>query len=379
MANPGSHTTGDLTAGAIVNMDTAIYLYTPDDVPLAAGINANGGPILQSSPVDQIEFKWMDEEHLYPQSNTTGALVTATTTVPVTTGHGVRFKANDLISISGSTAGSADTELMLVTAVSTDNLTVTRDYDSALATDGSFPSGSVVRNLGQILDEGSAPGAAASKDRVLRSNYTRIYGPEKVDMSRTTQKVPRYGVPSEFAHQLRMTTLRMLQQREQDFLYGHKFQSSAKRLSGGLVQYITTLQDVSGALTVAQIETGQQTSYDAGGMWDILITNPATLSTLNDTSDVDRVRQEVVDPIRGRIPVMSVLTEFGETQVVRNRFCDATNAFGVFSSGLTRRVLDPLQMHRLAKTGDSDQVMLVMEEGLEVKGADHMIHFTGLT
>ena len=47
--------------------------------------------------------------------------------------------------------------------------------------------------------------------------------------------------------------------------------------------------------------------------------------------------------------------------------------------GVQRRVIQPLIVEALAKTGDSDSVMIVCEEGLQVKGEAHMARFTNLT
>ena len=44
-----------------------------------------------------------------------------------------------------------------------------------------------------------------------------------------------------------------------------------------------------------------------------------------------------------------------------------------------RRVIQPLVVEALAKTGDSDKVQIVCEEGLQVKGESHMARFTNLT
>jgi hypothetical protein len=41
--------------------------------------------------------------------------------------------------------------------------------------------------------------------------------------------------------------------------------------------------------------------------------------------------------------------------------------------------MQPLIVEALAKTGDSDSVMLLCEEGLQVKGETHMARFTNLT
>ena len=41
--------------------------------------------------------------------------------------------------------------------------------------------------------------------------------------------------------------------------------------------------------------------------------------------------------------------------------------------------MQPLVVEALAKTGDSDKVQIVCEEGLQVKGQSHMARFTSLT
>jgi hypothetical protein len=65
--------------------------------------------------------------------------------------------------------------------------------------------------------------------------------------------------------------------------------------------------------------------------------------------------------------------------MVRNRWCHTETAFVVQKDGIQRRIIQPLIVEALAKTGDSDSVMLLCEEGLQVKGESHMAKFTGLT
>ena len=114
-------------------------------------------------------------------------------------------------------------------------------------------------------------------------------------------------------------------------------------------------------------------------MPDLLIANPASFATLNDSDNTETVRHVIDDPRRGRVPTMSIFTEFGETQAVRNRWCHAETAFLVAKEGISRRVMQPLVVEALAKTGDSDKVQIVCEEGLQVKGEQHMGKFTNLT
>jgi hypothetical protein len=146
------------------------------------------------------------------------------------------------------------------------------------------------------------------------------------------------------------------------------------------MDFITTNTDSSSTtLTATALETLMQKCYNAGGIPDLLIANPASFATLNDTTNTDTVRHVIDDPRRGRVPVMSVFTEFGETQCVRNRWMHSESAFVVQKDGVSRRIMQPLVVEALAKTGDSDKVQIVCEEGLQVKGEAHMARFTSLT
>ena len=122
-----------------------------------------------------------------------------------------------------------------------------------------------------------------------------------------------------------------------------------------------------------------QTCYNNGGVPDLLLANPTSMATLNDISDTSRVRTVIDDPRRGRVPVTSVFHEFGETQLVRNRWVHKETAFVVKKDNVQRRVIQPLVVEALAKTGDSDSVMIVCEEGLQVKGESHMGKWSTLT
>jgi hypothetical protein len=201
-------------------------------------------------------------------------------------------------------------------------------------------------------------------------------------MTRTEQQISRYGVSDEFAKQLYGRSVENVITREQAYLYGKPRDDTAnkRRSTGGLMNFITTNTDSTNTcLDVAELQTLMQKCYNAGGVPDLLIANPASFATLNDISDSGRVRTVIDDPRRGRVPVTSVFHEFGETQMVRNRWCHTETAFVVQKDGIQRRIIQPLIVEALAKTGDSDSVMLLCEEGLQVKGESHMAKFTGLT
>lgn len=373
----GIGTSYELTVGHVVNMDEAIFMVSPIDSPLLTGVNAEGMLILPSTPVDQTEFFWMDEEILTPRSTIQTGTTTGDAWIVVAAGDQTKFSTGDMLLLNHA----AGREYVRVTGygVTSDSLTVTRGYDSTTA--GTVTAGIKVIGLSTALAEGSDPEAARTADRTTASNYTQIWGPTAVHMSRTEQKIRKYGVANEFTHQLANRITENVIAREQAYLYGRKYNSTTSKIrtTGGIYSFITSNVDATSTqLTVAKIEAAQQLAYNKGGSPDILMANPASLADLNDTGNVTIVRTDNVDTRRGRARVTVVTTEHGDVSIVRNRWNEPTDAL-LFKRGMvTRRVIDPLQVERLAKTGDSDKVQLVAEDGLQVKGQKHAVRFSAL-
>ena len=380
----GKVTSYDLAVGVKINMDELIYMISPTDSPFINGIGTDGRQLLSSSPVDQQEFKWMDEELLIPRATVTdtGAAGAGATDVTVSTSDIYKFQVDDLITI-GEADAAVNAAVKRVTHVNTDAgvLTLADWANSADWPATTAAHADTVICVGTALVEGSDPGEARSADRTIRTNCTQIFGPTPIHMSRTEQQVSRYGVSDEFAKQVYGRSVENVITREQAYLYGqyNNDTSNKRRSTGGLNYHITSNTDTTTTLTITALENLQQKCYNAGGMPDLLIANPASFATLNAVGDSGRVRTVIDDPRRGRVPVSSVFTEFGETQMLRNRWCHAETAFLISKDGISRRVMQPLVVEALAKTGDSDKVQIVCEEGLQVKGEQHMGKFTNLT
>lgn len=372
----GMATAYDLTVGVVVNMDEAIYMLSPQDTPLLTGLGADGQVLIGSESVDEIEFSWMDDTILTPRSALNGAITTGDTVFTLTTGDRTKFSTGDIITVGKQAA----TEQIRITSYGStaETIVVARAW---AGTATNYASGAIVVGLGTALAEGSNPEAARTVDRVQNSNLTQIFGPTKVDLSRTEQQVRKYGVGNEFTHQLMGRMAENAISREQAFLYGARVNSTAGKIrtTGGLRFFITSNVDsTSTELTVVNITTRQQTGYNAGGFADVVMGNPVVVADLNAATDTAVVRQTIDDPQRGRTRVQWVDTEFGSVTIARNRWVLPMHAFGFTRENVIRRVMQPLIFERLAKTGDSDQGEIVCEEGLEVKGEEHLFMFTNL-
>ena len=366
----------DLTNGLIVNMDEAIYMYSPEELPLLTGMASDGMSVLSQRPLDQVEFNWLDERNLAPRSavSATTAVATADTVINLVPGDGIKFSTGDVLTIRKAGAN----EVVQVASTGADAITVSRAFAGTATTYG---AGAVIIGLGTALAEGSDPQNFRADDTNKSTNCTQIFGPTAIQMTGTGRSIPRYGIPDQWAHQLHLRTYENSQSREQAFLYGQYTNSTTSKIrtTGGLGYFITTNVDsTSTQLTILKVQSNLQTCYNAGGLPDRLIVNPNSLLDLNDIGNTSIVRTTVDDPKRGRVSTSFVETEYGSLPIVRNRWVHPFDAFGIKRDLVTRRILRPLVFESLAKTGDSDKGQIVCEEGLQVKGQKHMFRMNAL-
>lgn len=380
MATPAAGTTTayELTTGVKINFDELIYMYSPMDLPMTLGVDAQGTMVVSKRPVDQKQFYWQDEEILTPRAALAALATTATTGLTVASGEALRFATGDLARIMKQ---DGTNEVVRITGVSDATVTVTRAYRS-LTTATNLATGDIIIGIGTALAEGSDPSTFRFRDRDSRSNYTQIFGPYKISMTGTEQVISKYGVPDEWAKQTFLRTRELYIRLEQTLLYGVKDDDTSGKIraTGGLLNFLTTNVDSTNTqLTIAAITTQQQNCYNKGDVPLHLIVRPNGLDDLNDTENTSRLRVVETDSRRGRARVEVLDTEFGSTVIHRNRWCFSQNAFLVKPDAIIRRILRPVVYEQLAKTGDADHAMIVGEEGFEIKGEQHMAVFTKLT
>lgn len=365
----------NLTVETPIDIDEMIYILSPEDLPMLGGVNSDGFPVLPSSPVGDTTFYWLEEEVPLPRGILNEDLDGSETDVTMATGDAVKFAVGDGIRI--------DAEVMIVTAVnpSTEVLTVSRGSASETnTTAATHTTGAEVIGLGTILIEG-AVGSANFQGRDKYSNYCQIWT-KKINMSRTEQSIKKYGVPSEWARQLKNAIHHAAVGREQAALYGVKHIVSAtnRRQTGGAAHFLTTNVDsTTDWLTVESIEAMQELAYNQGGSFDLVTAHPAAFAALTNTTGSERVQTVMIDDARrGRKRAQVVMTEYGEVQLVRNRWVRGTDAFALKRGNFSERKFAPLQVQKLAKTDDTDTSMMVCEGGFQVKGEAHMGRWTGL-
>jgi hypothetical protein len=367
----------NLTTETKINIDELIYSLNPMDLPLLTGVGSTGNPVLPRLPVDNTEFYWLEEDAPLPRSTTAASIADgSTTSVTLVSGGAVKFAVGDGIRV--------EDEVMVITGIDTTTEVLTVARGSAALTNTTAAAhttvGTQVIGLGTILIEG-AIGSANYQGRDRYSNYCQIWS-GKVQVSRTAQKMPKYGIPNELNHQMVNRQQHLWTGVEQAALFGvkHKVTATNRRQTGGLDYFIATNEDTgSDWLTISSIQNQQQNAYNRGGMWTHLIGLPNHFEALNNLSGNERVQTVTIeDARRGRQVAKTVMTEFGDVTLCRDRWCKPNEAYGYNPENFIFRQFQPLVTEKLAKSDDTDTYMLVMEGGFEVKGEAHMAKFSAL-
>lgn len=374
LAGPAAYSY-NLTVETPIDIDELIYVLTPADLPWLHGINSDGIPVMSRIPVGNTSFNWLEENVPLPRTTLLSSMTNVATTTTLASGGAVKFAVGDGIRI--------DDEVMIITAIDTTTETITVTRGSAAETNttaASHNAGADVIGLGSILVEG-AIGSGNFQGRDKYSNYTQIWT-KKLQMSRTEQAIKKYGVPSELARQTRNMMQHTGTGMEQAAIYGvkHEHATTKRRQTGGVWASITTNVDSSTEwLTVDAIEDRQQVAYNLGGVLDFAMAAPSAFGALNNSTGAERISTVSIDDARrGRRRASTIITEFGELLLVRNRFFRSTDAILANQQNVVYRDFQPMVLQKLAKTDDTDSWLFVAEGGFEIKGQDHMAKFTAL-
>ena len=373
MAIPGTMGTYDLPTGIKLDIEDAIHLISPFDVPLQGAMGADNRTALSEGPCFEKKIEWLDESLLTPKTTLASLAVTAATTLYLAAGTGIYFQTGDALSIDGET--------VYVTGYGTtaDTLIVTRGYGGTSSLQ--FNTGDFVMGVGSALPEGSNPPAARAVDRNDRYNYTQIFGPIGVSVTGSENAVQKYGLEgTEFDHQLGNRIKEDHISIEQALILGVAYAGtvSAGRMMGGILNYISTNIDSSTtAMTDSALLVQMQACFDAGGYPDRLIVGSKQKRVISGL-DSSSIRYDQTTNVRGQV-VDYYDSDYGRVSVILDRWVPLRNAILFERDQATIETLRPMQFEMLAKTGDAENGMVVAEKSLRFRVQQHAAAFTALT
>lgn len=348
--------TGDHTVGVRQDIDEAVRILTPTDVPLQS--------LLPTDSTNEIKVEWIEDE-LMPQAVTLSA-VSGSDPYTCTTTDTSELRAGDILSTRN---GTDSTKQWKVSSITNATTFVVAAWPTAHAT--APGSAATLELVGQLPTEGADPVDARSSERTTKYNYTQLIQ-EAVHATRTARhRGARGGVIAArdpYDEQVEKKFKELAIRFERSLAHGQRYQSGNTRFMGGLFYYITT-NATSGlkANVRTLLNDAIRASYDAGGSGDYVLMVSPTVKSIISAMDDSLINKQRSDHGAGNI-ITTFMSDFGEFEVVANRHFPRTRGVVLEKNGETAIVnFDPYTHEPLAKTGDADKGQIVAEKTLRVK------------
>jgi hypothetical protein len=239
------------------------------------------GAIPVGDGVEDTTHRWNEDALNTDTITASGSVASNGTTVTANTGQGARVHVGDLLYATKS----GSTEVMQVTAVATDAVTVVRAYNSTTA--ASIASGDSLAII-RAEQEGSDIGVDRSVSPTVRLNYTHILSAFDllVTGSQLARKMATTALNDWVAHQLANRAIEMKINLTRALLYSEPSSAAgsdtAYRTMGGLRYWLRTngTNVSAAALTLATINSNNTTLVKAGVYPDTLLVGPDLVSSI---------------------------------------------------------------------------------------------------
>jgi hypothetical protein len=296
----------------------------------------------------------------------------------ITVANGARFQVGDLVRPGNSS------EVVFVTAVAGNNLTVVRRYGGSPAS--TLSNGLRLTILGNAALEGADASPARFTNRVRRQNYTQIFA-ATVEVTGTMRAVRGHGVADELDYQKQERLRELLRDLENCVINGSapattpQGSASVRRTMNGIVRQIATNQFVPGQagmpagggagteLNEAVLNAAMRTAWEqSAGTIDTIVVggaqkrriNQFVASTARHYQPTDRSFREMVSAYE---------SDFGVARVILTRWMPADTVLLLDSSRLSVLPLGGRSFgyRDLGATGDAMAGQIVGEYTLEMR------------
>jgi hypothetical protein len=271
----GSKDTRNITQNRLViDMSSDIGLLKPDDAALLSFLKLAKN---KSQTASNPKFEWM-EDGLAPRwdaVNNAAGVASGVTTVDVD--NGTYFSANDIVKVPRTG------EVLLVTAIATNALTVVRGYGVTAA--AALVDNDPLVIVGNVNEEFAGIRTMKTTGLTPMYNYTQIWR-TPFGVSRTAQRTKLYG-PSELSYQQMKKGVEHKKDMERSLIFGERKEdvtgSHPKRATGGALSFLTANNyDAGGLLTQSEFDNNiSESVFKYGSKEKILYSSARLLSVIN--------------------------------------------------------------------------------------------------
>ena len=346
-----------------------VSILSPQETPL---LDALGDPLYAATST---RHEWLEDE-LLPNSDSVyqpGLDDSGVTTSSLTVTHGDRFRVGDLIQATGSR------EVILVTAVATNVLTLTRGYGGT--SKSALSHGLTLLILGNAALEGADAGAPRFTIRSRKSNYTQIFS-AALQISGSELAVRQVNVADELDYQRTNRLRELLRDLENTVINGvgpaatPEGSATVRRTLQGIIASVTTNQLSPGSgyipgddnLAEAHINGALRTVWElTGNKPDLIVCAGAQKRKINGFMSTTSRTAPESERFKNLVNIYE--SDFGVCRVLLSRYVPADMVLFLDSTKLAVLPLAgrSFQYLSLATTGDYVSGEMLGEYTLELR------------
>lgn len=257
-----------------------MVLLEPDAAPLFVLTNA----AKRKQPTIGPRFEWVEDSEvsLWGQSSQTVDYTSVATNILVS--DGTVFGVGDICAVPKGQSSNAAPEVFLVTAISTNTLTITRNVGSSGA--DTLPATGSIRILASAFKEDDNVGQQRYTAKVVQISYAQIFK-TPVKVTHTAASTKQYGAPQgERKFQLVKALIRHRSEIEAAGLWSRASESLSLPSSrwttmGWLSRIATNKTDASTTATITTWNTFSESAFRYGEKQKLLLCAPKVISALN--------------------------------------------------------------------------------------------------
>lgn len=367
------------TGKATYSAGTTLPELSEDVADLVAVISPHETPLLDilGDPMraaTSTHHEWLEDALLPNKDSIDDSTITSPDSeTSFDVANGSRFRVGDQIQVESSS------ELIFVTGISSDTLTVVRGYAGTTAED--LVDGQVLNILGNAALEGSNKPTARFTNRSRQSNYTQILT-AAVEVSGTHQAASQLGLGDEMDYQKQERLRELIRDLENTVVNGGQPSSSAqgsdtvRRTMNGIIQHLSSSVFSTGD-SGFPAGTGldeDKINYVLRNIWensngnvDLIVTGGFQKRKINGFVSAVRAYGAADTTYRDMISVYE--SDFGVCKIVTTRWLPQDAVLLLDSSRINVLPLAGRSFHfkPLASSGDYECGELIGEYTLELK------------
>lgn len=312
--------------------------------------------------------QWL-EDQLLPNADviSDGSIASPLTESSFNVANGSRFRVGDQVQPQGSS------EVMFVTAISSNTLTVVRGYGSTSA--GFISDGQPLRILGNAALEGDDAPTARFTNRVRQSNYTQIFT-AGVEVSGSQLAAKQAAIADELDYQKQERLRELVRDLENCVINGvapstdQQGSATVRRTMRGIIPSIATnIEDAGGAALTEEMLNAQLRAVweQSNGGVDTILVGGLQKRAINGFIASSRGYDARNTRFRDMVSVYE--SDFGVCRVVLSRWVPGDTVVLLDSSRLDVLPLGGRSFHYkpLSSDGDRERGQVIGEYTLEMR------------